>query len=120
MKEFTVIFEKPKGKSTGESVTGTNQPYNQRGCQNTANILTRIPGVNRDARAAMTPLDIWKCLFTDDIMDTEVFTQMRRFTISFPQVDPDMLSNDKSMYLHDTNVVEMSVLIALIYACVDS
>lgn len=115
-KEFAVVLQKKTKDQPEQIITWKNQPPTQRGRQNTANILSGTPGVNRAARGAQSPLDAWNCMFNDEMMNIVVTHTNERIQEFRSHLNPEVLSNNKITYLHDTNVMEMTAFIGLLYA----
>ena len=115
-KEHTVVMEKKTRDNPEQTITWKNQPPTQRGRQNTANIISGTPGVNRTARNARSPLDAWNCMFTDDMKNIVVTRTNEKIQEFRSKLNPEILTDNKITYLHETNVLEITALIGLIYA----
>lgn len=116
VKQHTVVFEKKTRNNPEKTLTWKNKPSTQRGRQNMANILTGTPGVNRRVQNLTSPVDAWKCMFTDDMLDMVVEHTNKKIQAFRAGLDPSVLSNNKMTYLHETDNVEVTAFIGLIYA----
>ena len=94
----------------------TNKPPSQTGHQNRANIVAGPPGVIRGFQDANSSVNAWKSLFTDEMMNIIVQHTNRKIQNFRAQCTPELLQNDKVTYLHDTDNVEMSAVMGLMYA----
>lgn len=114
--QHKVVLEKATRDSPEKSITWTSTQPPQTGRQNRANVLSGNPGVNRQCRDADSPVAAWRLLFTDDMVNKIVTKTNVRIQKLRSELPDEIVQNDKITYLHDTDFVELSALIGLIYA----
>uniref|UniRef100_UPI00358F374B uncharacterized protein n=1 Tax=Myxine glutinosa TaxID=7769 RepID=UPI00358F374B len=105
--EYTVVVEKPKRNDPGKSIHWETAQPQARGRQNIANVLAEIPGVNRNARHADTPVKTWGCFFSDDMLAVVLTNTNKKINKYLSNLTPEVRNSDKNSYLREASATEI-------------
>uniref|UniRef100_UPI00358EC232 uncharacterized protein n=1 Tax=Myxine glutinosa TaxID=7769 RepID=UPI00358EC232 len=86
-----------------------------RGRQNIANALAGIPGVNRNARHADTPVKAWGCFFSDDMLAVVLTNTNKKINKYLSNLTPEVRNSDKNSYLREASATEIRALLGMLY-----
>uniref|UniRef100_UPI00358F0E78 uncharacterized protein n=1 Tax=Myxine glutinosa TaxID=7769 RepID=UPI00358F0E78 len=113
--EYTVVVEKPKRNDPGKSIHWETAQPQARGRQNIANVLAGIPGVNRNARHADTPVKAWGCFFSDDMLAVVLTNTNKKINKYLSNLTPEVRNSDKNSYLREASATEIRALLGMLY-----
>lgn len=106
-----VVQAPPSSNNRGKdgTVWSAHTTASSRGRPAAQNIMTVLPGPQGPARAAITPLQMWECFFTDEVLEVivvhtneEIERRQQRYT-------------EDARYVQLTDLIELKAFIGLLY-----